>query len=248
MFIGMGMPIPDLSNLPGPSRPGGGPSGPSVELLDNQHSFKFDGVSSYFSINKDNLPAINNIQNMSYSLWIKPDDTTTSQRILSQYLASLTRIEMAILPSNRITFNMSSGTLSTVQIDFNQTTPEWAHLVMSFDGTEATADRVKIFLNGEEATFAASTSNTPALTPNIGSGGGVNSRDFNVGALQTTPGNPALTQPYAGFLDELAFWNRSLVEEEAKLIYDSTNNNPGKTADLSTLSTGAPIAWYRMGD
>ena len=241
----MGMPIPELANLPGVSRPGkpGGPSGPSVELLDNQHSFKFDGVGSYFSINKDNLPAINGIQNMSYSLWIKPDDTTTSQRILSQYYQSTTRIEMAILPSNRITFNMSSGALSTVQIDFNQTTPEWAHLVMSFDGTKATAsDRVKIFLNGEEATFAASTTTVPSSTPNIGS------RDFNVGALQTTPGNPALTQPYAGFLDELAFWNRSLVEEEAKLIYDATNNNPGKTANLDTLSTGGPIAWYRMGD
>ena len=243
------MPIPDMSNLPGnsrPGRPGGGGGGPTVGKITNEFSFKFDGVGSYFSISKDSLPAINGIQNMSYSLWIKPDDTTTSQRILSQYYQSATRIEMAILPSNRITFNLSSGTLSTVQIDFNQATPEWAHLVMSFDGTKAVSDRVKIFLNGEEATIIASTSNTPALTPSLGSG--VNSRDFNVGALQVTPGSSSLTQPYDGFLDELAFWNRSLVEEEAKAIYDATNNNPGKTANLDTLSTGGPIAWYRMGD
>ena len=45
----MGMPIPDLSNLPGVSRPGGGgPSGPSVDQIANQFSFEFDGVGSYF--------------------------------------------------------------------------------------------------------------------------------------------------------------------------------------------------------
>ena len=44
------MPIPDLSNLPGVSRPGAGPSGPSVDQIANQYSFEFDGANSYFDL------------------------------------------------------------------------------------------------------------------------------------------------------------------------------------------------------
>ena len=47
MKMGMGMPIPDLSNLPGVSRPGGGgtPGPPPLAQIDNLNSMSFDGMN-----------------------------------------------------------------------------------------------------------------------------------------------------------------------------------------------------------
>ena len=61
MFIGVGMPIPDLANLPGVSRPGGGgPSGPTVGQIANQYSFEFDAASSsHYVIPSDTFVANN---------------------------------------------------------------------------------------------------------------------------------------------------------------------------------------------
>lgn len=248
MAIGIGTPIYDLANLPGQGKSSGGVVGPTVDLIDNDYSFKFDGTGSYFQVKKEDVPAINNIANMSYSIWIRPDSTsdTTTRRILSQFQANGNKIEM-IVNSNTLTFNLSTGNVvSTNGVTFTQASPEWANVVMAFDGSLSTAERVKIYVNGLPQSFSPSATN-PALTPNIGPTAGSSSRALNVGAFQASEGATESNE-YAGYVDELAFFNRTLTEEEAKLIYDSTNDNPGKTAKLDTLSTGAPIAWYRMGD
>jgi hypothetical protein len=247
MAIGIGNPIYDLANLPGQGG-GGGAVAPTVDLIDNAYSFKFDGTGSYFQVPKEDVPAINNIANMSYSIWIRPDSTsdTTTRRILSQFQANGNKIEM-IVNSNTLTFNLSTGNVvSTNGITFTQASPDWANVVMAFDGALSTAERVKIYVNGSPQSFSPSATN-PALTPNIGPTAGSSSRALNIGAFQASEGATESNE-YAGYVDELAFFNRTLTEEEAKLIYDSTNDNPGKTAKLDTLSTGAPIAWYRMGD
>ena len=248
MSIGIGTPIYDLANLPGQGGGSSGPALPTVDLIDNTYSFRFDGTGSYFQIPKEDVPAINNIANMSYSVWIRPDSTsdTTTRRILSQYQANGNKLEM-IVASNLLTFNLSTGNVvSTNGIAFNQASPEWANVVMSFDGTLPSAERVKIYVNGAPQSFSPSATN-PALTPNIGPTSGSTSRALNVGAFQASEGATESNE-YAGYVDELAFFNRTLTEEEAELIYNSTNDNSGKTAKLDTLSTGAPIAWYRMGD
>lgn len=248
MSIGIGTPIYDLANLPGQGKSSGGAVAPTVDLINNDYSFKFDGAGSYFQVPKEDVPAINNIANMSYSIWIRPDSTSdaTTRRILSQFQANGNKIEM-IVNSNTLTFNLSTGNVvSTNSVTFTQASPEWANVVMAFDGTLSTAERVKIYVNGLPQSFSPS-ANNPALTPNIGPTAGSSSRALNVGAFQASEGATESNE-YAGYVDELAFFNRTLTEEEAKLIYDSTNDNPGKTAKLDTLSTGAPKAWYRMGD
>ena len=56
MAIGLGMPVYDLANLPGVSRPGAGPSGPSVDQIANQYSFEFDGAgATKFILNLDSF-------------------------------------------------------------------------------------------------------------------------------------------------------------------------------------------------
>jgi len=75
MFIGMGLPIPDLANLPGSSRPGAGPSGPSVDQIANQYSFEFDGAgATKFNLNLENQGLSRDVRGpLSASYWVKPD-------------------------------------------------------------------------------------------------------------------------------------------------------------------------------
>ena len=68
----MGMPIPDLSNLPGVSRPGGGggPSGPSVDLIDNNYSMLFDAASET-SFKTAIVPPAANTTDFTIACWLK---------------------------------------------------------------------------------------------------------------------------------------------------------------------------------
>ncbi len=49
-----------------------------------------------------------------------------------------------------------------------------------------------------------------------------------------------------GNIDELAVWNTALSEQTIEGIYNTTNDNPGKVADLSETPEGTPTAWYRF--
>ncbi len=51
---------------------------------------------------------------------------------------------------------------------------------------------------------------------------------------------------FEGNVDECAYWNTILSEDTIEKIYNTTNNNPGKVADLSETPEGAPTAWYRF--
>ena len=76
MFMGMGMPIPDLSNLPGASRPGGGgtpvPPGPTpLAQVNNVYSMEFDSLSSQY-IDLGNVTDLNNLTAFFYVILDKP--------------------------------------------------------------------------------------------------------------------------------------------------------------------------------
>ena len=79
MKMGMGMPIPYLSNLPGVSRPGGGgtpvPPGPTpLAQIDNLNSMEFDGVNDFIKVrefsNSSSAEGVI-IGNITISLWFK---------------------------------------------------------------------------------------------------------------------------------------------------------------------------------
>ena len=55
---------------------------------------------------------------------------------------------------------------------------------------------------------------------------------------------------FNGLIDEVAIFDYDLTSQQVQEIYNLTNNNTGKTANLNKLeyATTNPIAWYRMGD
>ena len=52
-----------------------------------------------------------------------------------------------------------------------------------------------------------------------------------------------------GDIDEVAIWKKTLQLEDVQTIYNATNDNPGKCANLFTAGLGTDLVfWNRMGD
>ena len=225
MFIGMGMPIPDLANLPGPSRPGGGGGTPfEYTAIDNSFSMEFDGVSSYFDPGTDSSLDIFG-SDFSASLWFNnPVSGTNTSAGLIQ-IASFTTKFAITKGSNAGNLGFVIGTNSwRYNIGSGLNDGNWHHVALVRDSGTYT-----FYIDKTAYTsFSSGTYNT----------GGYNSIGRGLQSFQY----------FTGHLDEIALFNHAISANTVDAIYDATANNPGKVADLSETPGGAPIAWYRMGD
>ena len=229
MAIGLGMPVYDLANLPGVSRPGAGPSGPSVDQIANQYSFEFDGVGSYFDTG------------FSISFWFRTASIGVNYYMVgSGTLGDGPFTAMASGSNPRFRMRDSSSTLYTLTTNNAPvSTNTWFHIAYVWDGTAAATDRMKIYVDGVQNTSVSITGPTSLQTS------GTNySTDSLLGAYRGDVINPGPGGDI--YIDEVGIFTRSLSDKDVEVIYDATTS--GMTADLSTLSTGAPYAWYRMGD
>ena len=231
MFMGMGIPIPDLSNLPGSSRPGGGgtpvpPGPPPLAQVSNVYSMDFDGSSDYVDLG--NVTDLNNLTAFSTSFWINPQGNLSNVPVvLSGGISSTNRFYIQLLNSTTIRYvsSGSSGNISDVTmpliLDGN-----WHHIATVHNGTS-----LDIYFDGVKINSSSLT--TTALSTNTGD-------SFTIGAYFTRSSNFLNS-----YLDEIGLFNTALTAQEVKSIYDATET--GKTADLNDLTT-PPVKWYRMGD
>jgi len=68
---------------------------------------------------------------------------------------------------------------------------------------------------------------------------------LKIGGLSTYPTLYAAK----GDIDEVAIWKKTLQLEDVQTIYNATNDNPGKCANLFTAGLGTGLVlWNRMGD
>jgi hypothetical protein len=106
----------------------------------------------------------------------------------------------------------------------------WHHFVYTYDGNS------KIYIDGTERTISYKS-------------GTLSSDDIVVISNLALGLNRASYPKYSGKLDEVAVFNKALSLSEVELIYNATNDNPGKTGDLFTggLDTSL-VYWNRMGD
>ena len=73
------------------------------------------------------------------------------------------------------------------------------------------------------------------------------SYNFYIGRLYYGAGSSNYT--WNGQIDEVAIWNKVLQLEDVQTIYNATNDNPGKCANLFTAGLGTGLVlWNRMGD
>ena len=193
MFIGMGMPIPDLSNLPGPSRPGGGGSAFEYTAIDNSFSMEFDGVSSYYDLG--NIDSISNVSQFTISTWINPNTIAGSDKEI--FTTANSTSESIVL--NLFNADLILGVGTTSQFNrYNSAVVanQWYHILMVYDGSESTnSDRIKLYKNGVLQTPSSTSGTIPTTTPTITS-------NAYIGSWAISPP----TAIFDGNIDEVAIW------------------------------------------
>lgn len=234
----MGMPIPDLSNLPGVSRPGkpGGGGGLSVDLIDNNYSMLFD-AASVTSFKTGIIPPAANTTDFTVACWLKSSTPgvygnlywATACQIWNSPSESFGILLRAPYGTTDLKLHVGSTSGTTVINDGN-----WHFVMAVWEYAQGAAGRISYYVDGAE---------TPELSKDVVSYWGTVMPEPVIG---DTIYPTAAYMPYDGYIDEWAWW-QSNQSGLSKILYDATNDNPGKTADLSTLAT-PPLAWYRMGD
>ena len=202
---------------------------PELELIDNDFSMEFNGTDEYISAGNDS--SLNITDNLSVSAWIKTTDNT-SQTIVNKDQPGVTRIWQLSMGLGTISFQARGASTATANSPTNLSDGVWHHVV----GTYEPSTEVKIYIDG----VLAATDNTsvPASLTNDAT------IPIYIGAYSNYSGSE-----YAGDIDEVAIWNKTLELAEIETIYDSTNDNPGKCANLFTGGLGTDLVfWNRMGD
>ena len=224
---------------------GGGPSGPTVDLINNTYSFRTDASALAHMVVPDFTTAFTSAASVTNSFSISVWVQTTSISVNYYPVGSGTNANgpftaQASGSNARFSMRDSANTLYTLTTaDAPISTNTFFYIAYVWDGTASSTERMKIYINGVQNTSSSIAGPSSLQT----SGTSFNS-NLLIGTYRSSP----VTQGADLYLDEIALFTRALSDDDIKLIYDSTNDNSGKTAKLDTLSTGAPYAWYRMGD
>jgi hypothetical protein len=193
---------------------------------------EFDGIDDYIDVN----PIIKDFStdNFTISSWVKFDTlpTSTNEMIIYNELGSSNRYVRLTTRGSQpnILFRYGNASNNYLYGSTTITTGVWYHVAVTYSTTEG----IKLYLNGsEDASASYLALDRAAFT------------DASIGAYDY-----AGTQLFYldGNIDEVAIWNTALSEGTIEAIYNTTNDNPGKAADLTETPEGVPTAWYRMGD
>ena len=210
---------------------------PELELIDNNFAIEFDGAGEYISAG--NSTTLDIASTITISAWVKTTDQDSINGIIKKDDTGSNR-------SWNLSWRGSSGggsrlvfwnwsTDGTYNYLYTTGTPasnfaddNWHHVVVTYDGT-SDANGAKIYLDGDLMSQGA--------VSRAGTG------------LKITTQPVLIGTDLSGDIDEVAIWDRALEATDVATIYNATNNNPGKCANLWSggLGTGL-VYWNRMGD
>jgi len=199
---------------------------PELELIDNDFAMEFNGTDEYISAG--NPTELQFTSSFSISGWFK-SSSATNQRIVSKDDGT-NRSYLVQLQSNGVVrgtvFKSGSGQNNDSSSGFAD--GDWHHFVFTFENGVGT----KLYIDNGTPTVNAS-ANAVDNDPSI----------FTIG----TRGDGL--NYFNGDIDEVAVWNKVLDATDVATIYNATNDNPGKCANLWSggLGTGL-VYWNRMGD
>ena len=220
--------IPNFNTIgSGAARGGGGAPPFEYTAIANNYSMTFDGTN-YIDTGAIDLGETNTI-----SFWFKNNSANTGNAIIGDANDNVVYFQSSNLyyyPTGSITGRklFSSTNIANAMAD----TTNWHNIIFIRKApTNETSgyNDLACYLDGNlEGTFAdVYTANINLIPVYIGKSG---------------TGFPL----YNGLIDEVAYWNTALSEDTIEGIYNTTNDNPGKVANLTETPEGAPIAWYRF--
>ena len=218
--------IPNFNTIGSGAARGGGVAPPfEYTAIDNNYSMTFDGIDTSIQI----LPRldIDTTNGITLSCWVKSNGFTTWDYLCTNgntggvnSLLNLRFSGAGALYSNYLGSSVYTGLNGFA--DGN-----WHHIVMTINYT-----------TGDVKFYKDKVPSATVLT--FGSYGG-STRLASIGAV-----NSSGSGSMSGSIDEFAIFNSTLSEETIEKIYNTTNDNPGKVADLSETPEGAPLTWYRF--
>jgi len=200
---------------------------PDLELISNNYAMEFNGTDEYVSAGSLSYITENVF---TISGWVK---TATS---LPTYMP-LFNFQNSSGIGSKFNWNhggspilwYSGSTYKYFASGAWRTDGLWHNIILTIDRT--TIGNSKMYIDGVEISGGA-TSGSGSMVLN----------DLHLGYNPTT-------QFYDGDMDEVAIWNKALSADDITTIYNSTNNNPGKCANLFTGGLGSGLVyWNRMGD
>ena len=198
-----------------------------LELIDNDFAMEFNGSDEYISAG--NPTELQFTSDFSISGWFK-SSSATNQRIVSKDDNTNRSYLVQLQSSGKVRAQIYTGG-GTAQVNESVSgfgDGDWHHFVFTFENGVGT----KLYIDNGTPTVDSVVSaidNDPA--------------DFEIGRK----GNS--TNYFNGDIDEVAVWNKALDATDVATIYNATNDNPGKCANLWSggLGTGL-VYWNRMGD
>jgi hypothetical protein len=102
----------------------------------------------------------------------------------------------------------------------------WTHVAMVYDGTQAAASRVKVYVNGAPV--------------NTTVGGTIPTTLYAAGTNPVTIGDfPGLSRLWGGSIDEVKLYGRALTNREIKAEYDASNAGIPAGLSLNAVTPGA---------
>jgi len=206
-----------------------------LELIDNNFAMEFSSADNT-SVNVAS-DVFGGMTNFSISTWFRMSVNNHDQPLIAKWQGEPSMdllLYWDYTQGWRILFQTDTGQKgfqSSIQSLGSglPTADVWYHLCVTYDGSN-----IKFYLNdGTTNDTGSTTSGTLVSMPNwkIGYDG------------------PSLNREFDGDLDEIAIWSKALSQEDVATIYNATNDNPGKCANLFTGGLGTDLVfWNRMGD
>ncbi len=206
----------------------------AVQLIDNNFAMEFSSADdTAINVASD---VFGGMTNFSISAWFKMSVNNHDQPLIARWQTAPSGILLYWDYTNgwRILFQTDTGQKtfqSSIQSSGSglPTVDVWYHLCVTYDGSN-----IKFYLND------GTTSETGSTTS-----GTLNSiTDWQIGR-----DGPSLNRIFDGDIDEVAIWSKALELADVQRIYNATNDNPGKCANLFTAGLGTGLVfWNRMGD
>jgi hypothetical protein len=184
----------------------------------------FNGATSNRSLNAT-LAGLNSATAASYSYWFKRSSTTHTIAVGTR-ASDASCFAPIVWTDGNVYIDM--GTSIYGQFTHGVSTGSWGHVVISFDGTQATnPNRLKCYINGSAASMSY-TGTIPANLPTNASQGA-----FYIGLQKST-------RQSTGQIDEVGVWSRALTGSEVTQLY-----NTGTPLAYSSFgSAGSTAPWY----
>ena len=227
--------LPNEKNLAYPAA-GDGITGSGLsEDRHSLYSMDFDGTTNQnINLPTNWVTSLGLSTEMSFSVWVKPDSTSTQMNITSspyntwndnfgiKYIAGSTTLTLE--QGSTIKFTNTSTTLSTTS---------YTHICFVLDAGESSAStKVKCYINGTVVTNENTTSSFTTMVDK--------SYNFYIGRLYYGAGSSNYT--WNGQIDEIAIWNKALNQSEINAL--SVADAPANIMALNEK----PIAYYPLGE